>query len=59
MLNHMIAWNGWIFPQGGRRAAPAGPTRSEFATFERMVLKAPHLKLVPWTENPETVDKPR
>lgn len=49
MLNHMIAWKGWIFPQAGQAAALAGPTKSEFATFERMVLKAPALKLVPLT----------
>ena len=50
MLNHMIAWNGWIFPQAAKNADLAGPTKSEFATFERMVLKAPSLKLVPTPE---------
>ena len=47
MMNHMIAWKGWIFPQAAANAELAGPTKSEFATFERMVLKAPPLKLVP------------
>ena len=46
MLNHMIAWRGWIFPQTATDAEPTGHTNSEFATFERMVLKAPPLKLV-------------
>jgi hypothetical protein len=47
MLNHMIAWKGWIFPDTGHTAVLAGPKRSEYATFERMVLRAPVLKLVP------------
>lgn len=46
MLNHMIAWKGWIFPEAEKAPHLAGPTKSEFATFERMVLKAPALKLV-------------
>lgn len=47
MLNHMIAWKGWIFPEADKARHLSGPTKSEFATFERMVLKAPPLKLVP------------
>ena len=38
MSNHMIVWNGWIFPAKAREAALAGPTRSEMTTFERIVL---------------------
>ena len=47
MLNHMIAWNGWIFPKNPGGTHLAGPTRSEFATFERMVLKARPRKPLP------------
>lgn len=47
MLNHMIAWKGWIFPDTGKAAALAGPTKSEFATFERVVLDAGTKRLAP------------
>lgn len=51
MLNHMIAWNGWIFGPKKNEAHLAHHTKSEFATFERMVLKASPVKLV----QPETI----
>ena len=50
MLNHMIAWNGWILGPKTKKTDLAHHTRSEFATFERMVLKAPGLDVVPETK---------
>ena len=47
MLNHMIAWKGWIFPAKAAQARLAGPTRSEMATFERVVLNGRHSILAP------------
>lgn len=40
MLNYMTIWSGWIAPAITKDREKNGFTRSEFATFERMVLKA-------------------
>ena len=58
MLNHMIAWRGWIFPSPAPKNHLSGPTRSEFATFERMVLKAPPVRLVPKVHEAKKPAKP-
>lgn len=47
MLNHMIVWSGWIFPTKAEEARLAGPTRSEMATFERVVLNGRQKTLAP------------
>lgn len=40
MLNYMTVWSGWIAPAITKDRKNDGITKSEFATFERMVLKA-------------------
>jgi len=40
MLNYMTIWSGWIAPAITKDRENQIFTKSEFATFERMVLKA-------------------
>lgn len=40
MLNYLTVWSGWIAQPITKDHENHGVTKSEFATFERMVLKA-------------------